>query len=351
MTEWGLRVRTIASDHYVVLVAAAVLVAVAGGWLVYATHLDPDVEQTQAVQGTWESAAGYDHRATVTEQNRVFEEGTTLEGRSTYYTRLMPELDATFRYRFDAASGELDVETVSRLVIRSVGEDDEVLWDVEEPLASNGTTLSPGETQTVEFTVNVSEVAAEVDSIESELGTSAGETEVFVHTDVTAEGTASGGPVDRSTAYDLAFTTGSDTYSVAADDGRQQHQHAETVTRDADPGLARAAAGPTLVLLGLLGLAGLGGARYRGYVPVSERERTAAALTEARREFDDWISRGSVPSSATDRPTVDIDSLEDLVDVAVDTESRVIEDADADCYYVLTAGNCYRYEPPGDLPA
>lgn len=89
----------------------------------------------------------------------------------------------------------------------------------------------------------------------------------------------------------------------------------------------------------------------RFIVPVTEGERTATALTEARREFDDWISWGSVSSLATDRPTIYIDSLENLIDVAVATETRVIEDADTGCYYRLTDADCYRYEPLPDIPA
>lgn len=350
MTEWGLRIRTFASDYFILLAATAVLVAAAGGWLVYSTHVDPGVERQQEVQGTWETTGGYDHAAAVTESNQVFPVGATLEDRSTYYTRLTPELDGTFEYRFDADAGELDVDVASRLVTRSVGEGDEVLWSAEQPLANDSITLSPGESARIEFTVNVTEVVATIDEIESDLGASPGEIQVFVRSDVTTTGTAAGDSAEHEATYDLAISPGSDTYGVAAEDEAEQHQHVETVTREVTYGPFRSTLGPAMVLVGLLGLSGLGVARYRAYLPVSDAVRIAAVHSEEREAFDDWISRGRVPPKATERPVVEIDSLEDLVDIAVDTDARVIEDVDANCYYVLSEANCYRYRPPRDVP-
>lgn len=350
MTEWGLRVRTFASDYFNYLLVAALLVAAIGGVLVYTTHVDPGVERQQDVTGTWESTGSYDHSATVRESNPVFPVGSTLEGRSTYYTRLSPELDGTFRYRFDADVGELDVDVTSRLIVRSVGEDGEVLWRLTERLGNDSVTLSPGDPATVRFTVNVSEVATTIEEVESDLGTSPGETEVFVRTDVSAAGTAAGGNAEHEATYDLAISPDGDTYGVTSENGVDEHRHVETVTRQMTYGPLRSLLGPVLVLAGLSAIAVLAVARFRSYLPVSETERTAARHSEERREFDDWISRGRVPPEVLERPAVEISSLEDLVDVAVDTEGRVIEDPDANCYYVLTEAESYRYEPPDDVP-
>lgn len=349
MSEWGLRTRIFASDYFTFLVLAAVVVAAAGGWLVYTTHVDPGVERQEEVQGSWETTASYEHGATVVEENRVFPVGSRMENRSTYYTRLAPELDSTFAYRFDADAGELDVDVSSRLVVRSVGEDDEVLWRVTEPLDNGSATLTPGDTITVTFSVNVSELQATIDDIESDLGASPGETQVFVRTSVDASGTAAGDRAEHAATHDLAIDPGSDTYRVSADRGTEQHRQVEVVASEVEYGLLRKVLGPLLVLLGLIGLASLGVARQQRYVPVTDTERSAVALKEQRDQFDDWISRGRVPAEAKQRPTVEMDSLEDLVDVAVDTEGRVIEDVDAACYYVFTETNGYRYDPPCDL--
>lgn len=346
MTEWGLRIKAVASKYFVLLVAVAILVTLAGGWLVYSTHIDPGEERQLEVQNSWQSTAEYRHQATVTEENQVFPVGTTLEDQSTYYTRIAPELNSTFTYGFQATDGQLDVDASSELVIRSVNENDEVMWRVTEPLGNDSTTLTPGESLAVDFTINVSEVNADIDAIESDLGASAGDTEVFVQTDVTATGTAAGEPAEHEEAYNLALSPSSDTYGVSAEDGTETHENTEPVTREVEYGLLRSALGPLLLLLGLVSLVGLGIIRQQGLLDVSDADRTAMILAAERDEFDDWISQGSVSPAATDRPTIDIDSLEELVDVAIDTDSRVIEDAETGHYYVLTDANCYRYEPP-----
>lgn len=357
MTEWGLRARVLLSDYFAVAVGVAVVVALLGGWLVYTTHVDPGATTEPEVQGTWQSTAEYDHAATVTEENRVFPVGSTLDGRSTYFTRLSPELEGAFVYGFDGASGELDVQAESTLVIRSVGEGDgnggdgrggEVYWAIEEPLGNASGTLSPGEELEVPFVVNVSEVRAEIDDVESDLGASPGQTEVFVRSAVTAEGEAVGGPAEHADEFRLSISPGADTYGVQADGGTDQHQQVEPVTREVQHGPARGAGGPLLLLLGLASLGGLVVARSEGLHEVSERERRALELENEREEFDDWISRGSVQADEPDGRVVEIATLEDLVDVAIDADSRVIEDTDDDRYYVLDGDVRYEYARPPD---
>lgn len=349
MTEWGTRLRMLVSENYGVVVAVAVVLALVGTGVIYATFVDPGTETRQEVQGVWESSAGYSHEATVVEQNRVFPVGSTLEDRSSYYTRLAPVLNGTFRYGFDANDGQLGVELNSRLVIRSVTEGGEELWRVEEPLGNDAATLAPGETATLSFAVNVSEAASAVESIENDLGGSAGQTEVFVRTAVSADGTAAGGPAAHEDTYDLAITPGTGTYGVSAADETVPHERTERVTSEVQYGPVRSALGPLALLVGLVGVAGLGVGRHRSWFEVTDDERIAATFADEREEFDDWISRGTVPETARNRPTVEIESLEDLVDVAVDANARVLEDVDDGTYYVLADDTCYAYEPPVDV--
>jgi hypothetical protein len=89
-------------------------------------------------------------------------------------------------------------------------------------------------------------------------------------------------------------------------------------------------------------------------------EETVAAirLAATREEFDEWISVGTVPASTDDERLVAIDSLEDLVDVAIDSNRRVVEDRDSGQFVVVDDGTRYVFEPDRvtsntatDLPA
>jgi hypothetical protein len=346
MTEWGTKLRMLVSENFGVAVAIAVLLALVGTGLIYATYVDPGTETTQEVQGVWESSAGYSHQATVVEDNRVFPVGRTLSDRSTYYTRLAPELNGTFRYGVDANSGQLAVDLQSRLIYRSVSDGGQELWRIEEPLGNESTTIASGETATLSFDVNVTETAATVEEIQQDLGANAGQTEVFVRTDASAEGTIAGGPASQDASYDMQLTPETGTYGVSADSETVPHERTETVTREVQHGPVRSALGPLALLVGLAGVVGLAAGRRDDWFEVAEDERVAASFADEREEFDDWISRGTVPERARERPIVEIESLEDLVDVAVDASARVLEDVDDGRYYVLADGTCYRYEPP-----
>jgi hypothetical protein len=67
--------------------------------------------------------------------------------------------------------------------------------------------------------------------------------------------------------------------------------------------------------------------------------------TATRDEFDDWITAASPPQEAFEAPRVEVDSLDGLVDLAIDTNRRVIEDADRGEYLVLGDGVIYTYTP------
>ncbi|MEF8808447.1 DUF5305 domain-containing protein [Natronomonas sp.] len=345
MDTWGVRARALLDEYFVVAVVALLVVGAAGAAAVYTTHVDPGTETRTEEVGAWQSTAGYDHQATVTEENRVFPVGTTLENRSVYYTNVAPELDGRFRYGF-AGSGELDVEAETTLVIRSVGEEGEVFWAVTDSLDETSTTIGPDGTATTTFALNISAVRARIDAIEEDLGASPGSTEVRIVTNVTAAGTAGGSDASHEAGYMMTVDPGGDTYSVDAPSGEtERHPHTGTVTVERSYGPVRSLGGPVILLLSLLGLAALGVARNQGALAVSEAERTAMAAEAEREEFEEWISSGRVPESVRGREAVTVDSLADLVDAAIDSDRRVIHDTSDDTYHVIDDALRYEYMP------
>ena len=343
---WGLRTKVLLRDYVVVVAAVFVVAALAGGALIYTTHLDPETETDQEVVGSWETTAAFSHEATVTEDNRVFPVGATLEGRSLYFTGVSPQLDGTFSYRFTAPDGELDVDTQVRLVIASVG-DGEEYWRVEESLDEESTTLGPGEEVTTSFNVDVNEILQEIDAVQDDLGASPGSTEVRIVADVRAQGTVLGENQGTGGTYELELDPGSNTYQVE-NPGPQSNsnEQVETVTREVEHDLPRQLAGPLLLLIGILGVGAVAAALGRNDLEVSDHDRRLLAFAKKRDEFDDWISRGSVTDAIYGKQMIHIEELEDLVDVAIDTDERVIEDVGRRRYYVLDESYCYEYEPP-----
>jgi|APHM01.1.fsa_nt_gi hypothetical protein len=79
-------------------------------------------------------------------------------------------------------------------------------------------------------------------------------------------------------------------------------------------------------------------------VPASARERIE--YRTAAGEFEEWLTQGQIPDVAIDRPQVSVESPEELVDVAVDSNRRVIEDRDRGYCAVLGDEATYVYELP-----
>ncbi|WP_181687091.1 DUF5305 family protein [Halorhabdus salina] len=61
---------------------------------------------------------------------------------------------------------------------------------------------------------------------------------------------------------------------------------------------------------------------------------------------DEWITTGRVPGVNLAAETIDITVLEGLIDVAIDPNSRVIEDGRRNACFVLDDGRRYRSERP-----
>ncbi|QSG06141.1 DUF5305 domain-containing protein [Halapricum desulfuricans] len=352
MDDWGLRVRAVVDRYFsIVALALAVLVVVSGG-VAYDAHTGPD-ERTETTTETviaWNSTGQFSHEATVIEDTRVFEEGETLTNRSQYFQRIAPTLEGAFVYDYTATNGSVAANASMALVVRSVTEDGTEQWRVTETLDRTDRTLAPGDPLRLSFEQNVTAVETELQEIRSELGATAGTAETFFEATVRLEGRRGGESVATTRAYQLPLTIEDGLYRVN-DTGPVVNEGERTV-RDERPvpvtvGPVRAYGGPLLAVLGLAGLTGLVAGRLRGWLEVSERARDYLAYRSERREFDEWITEVERPTDrlADADSRVETTSLAGLVDLAIDTDGRVLETPD-ERYLVFDDGVVYRYEPP-----
>jgi hypothetical protein len=344
-----------------VVVVGLLVVGALGGWLAYQTHAEPTIETEERTVGTWNEQGELSHGAEVTAPNPLYQQGQELSNRPVYFTRLSPEFGASYAYTYDAsATGTLDVTVNASLRIQSVDSDGEAYWTSTEPLAGTHTReVSPGETVTLETDFNVSAVLAEIDQIQSGIGSSAGTSEAEVVFDTQVAGTVNQENVANTHQRSMVVEPGDSTYSVETDDSFQtSHESVEVVQTERSYGPLRSYGPFVLIVLSLLGLVGLAGASYRGWIPPSAGERLALEHHQERTEFDDWISTGSIPAWERTGTEVELDSLEDLVDLAIDTNERVIEDTDSGDFFVPGGNRYYTYsadpvgdgDDPGDAP-
>ena len=338
------------SEYFVVLVVALLALTLVGAYLAYPPHVDPGTEVETVEDARWSSTGQYSHQATVQRDTEVFEVGTVLRNRGSYFERVTPVLNGSFFYRYEATDGgDLQTNTTLLLVLRSVGDEGEqVYWRLAEPVGStSATSLSPGDTVRASFSTNVSAMTDRLSAVDEQLGGTPGTKELVLQSQVNLSGTRNGEVVDRQRVYEMRVDSQGNVYSVE-NAGPQTDSGVLTSEKivTASYGPLRSVGGPLLALLSLLGCLALAVGRYRGAFAVTDADRTWLDYTESRREFEEWITTGRLPEEMLSAPRVPVDSLSGLVDVAIDSNRRVLEDRDRGLCGVFVDEVLYVYEIP-----
>lgn len=351
MNKRTIRLKALLTDYYVVLVTGFIVLAMAGGYLVYTTHVEPGTEIEQVEESSWSSTAEYTHEAEVLRSTTVFEAGQVLQDRQQYFKDISPVLDGTFQYEYTASDGgDLDIQTNHTLVMRSVDSTDEnaetEYWRLERSLGStHHDSVASDETVRSSYSFNVSSLSQEISRIEDELGGSPGQTEIILETQVSLDGTRNDAPVSDELTYRKTIESSGNIYSVET--GGPHTESGERLGErevEASYGLLPTVGGPALVAVSVLAVLALAIGRWNDTLSVSEREREWLAHVSAHDEFEEWISAGTVPSGVLPPSVVSVDSLEGLVDIAIDSNRRVIQDRSRERYFVLLDDVAYTYD-------
>ena len=347
----SIRVRSVLDDWFAVIVLALVIVAALSGWWAYQVNLVPDVETEQRLSEQWSESTGFQHGAVITNETLPFSEDNVVSNRPIYYTAVADQLDGSYSYSYTADSGSLGVSTETFLLIRS-GELDggnmtETYWDIRQPLENQTTTLEPGDTQSVEFAVSIPSVLDTIGTAESQLGSSEGIVDVRVVAVSDISGTANGNEVNQTYRSEMPMVVTPSTFRVSeAETIDEPHRSFETVEVLAQPDPVVSYGSILVFGLSIALLVLLIGFRYSGYIELTDEERELVEITQARQRFTEWITTGEFPSEREYDETVLVDDLEGLVDVAIDTNKRVIEDTQLGVFTVLDDAYIYIYVQP-----
>jgi hypothetical protein len=306
------------------LVLAAALLAGAG--LVYAERPTTEITDHRDQQTV---TTGLTTAATVTGNSSVYERGQRLEGQPVYLFSATPDTDLTLTTALPADVGGSVSHNLT--LVYGASRDGDRFWEHAEPLPLH-TTTRDGETAST-TTVSMPAVRDRVEHYRTAFGTAA---TIDVALRVRADYSVGQYSGEVSEQFPLSF--GDRWYSIESRSVSNSHSTPVTSVRalplgDHLPFVVPFTAGVVFLLAGLV----VGGAVWR----LGGRVATDAADRVHHARYAAWISEGSLPAAAG--PTVEMASLEALVDVAIDTGNRVVYDPDRGYYAVLDAGTRYRY--------
>ncbi len=360
MTTWLLRGRAMLNQYLLPIVITLILVAALGGWLTYTTYVTPGVTVEERSLGTVQTTGTFTHHATVTNGTTVFTAGEQLTNRTVYFTDVSPILNSTYHFSYKAPrEGALTVRIETSLVLRSVLQNQDTstsLWETTTTLATTTKeNLTPQETVSVPLAINVSKANRRLQRINQELGGSPGQPQLRLQADVHYAGQVSDHPIETTKTYTLPLSVSQNTYRVD-DPGPVTTDHSlgsETITRPRTYGPTRRLGGPLLLSGALIILGGLLTARAHNQLALSPSEREHLTFRDDRADFDEWITRITLPDDTFNRPQAKAESLADLVDFAIDNDTSVIEDPTFGAYFVIADNYLYTYIPPnttGPIP-
>lgn len=358
------------TEYGTIIIIACLLVAAGGGYLAYTAMTGPTAETERVTEAEWTTDAEFAHGVTIQEETAVFDYGEQLQDRPVYFARLAPELEGRYIVSHDgnveAATGTVELQLIIEATEEQGGEEI-VHWRETESLGSEEVSnLTAGEETVVPFSIDTAEPTLRVEDITDELGASPGSTEIRVVADTVLETEAAGDLLSDTWTDELELDLNTDvsrveednstvidvqggTYSVdeQVTDPRTQ---SVTTTRTVpiEPSAIETLVGPVLLIGGLLAAGGGWLAARRGVFTVSAAERRRLSFARARSDYAEWISRGNPPESEP-RRRVHLDSLADLVNVAIDSNRRVIEQLDPARYAVWVDDIEYVFEPPPAL--
>lgn len=287
--------------------------------------------------------------ATVDGDHELYDDGEMLTDQPVYVRGVTPTITVTERTR---APPGVAVEQELALVYEATTDDETVFRERRQTLATASGTID-GENDVLETsaTLEIAALAETLAAMREEVG-DAGDVTVYLAIETAYEADDYTGSLTEREP----LTVGEDSFAVPQVSAAADHHETETseqpiadrVFQPTVPELGTVViphTTPVFLIVGLVGAVTLFTLRRtRGLV-----DPDRARVEIHRRRYDEWISPGTLPETLGEWTTdVSVESLEDLVDVAIDTETRVIYDPELDRYAVITDSATYLFAPSGE---
>jgi hypothetical protein len=303
------------------------VVALGGAWFVFS---NPPVNQVSEQTDQQRIQTSSETRAVVTGTNQtLYEQGRVLVDKSAYLFKVSPVM--TLEITTSVPEGQ-PVTVQHRLSTTfTASRDEELFWSETRLLKHDDTQVRDGQAS-MEVSLNVTEMRNLISDRQSAVGGVGSFSHALNLTVDYDTGQYSGQISDRT-----LFTFAGGGYWL--DGGLSgSASHSETVTRQetGSPNMSQ-----VFILGGLGGLfLLLGIALAILYFRTPDVERLETMI--ARSRYDEWISNGQIPTKS-EREYIRIETLEDLVDIAIDQNKRVLYDANYDAYAVIESDHVYYF--------
>ncbi len=318
-----------------------------GLWM-FEAYTEPVYEVTEVPDSFYINSVTYNYTAPVTESNPLYPVGAELEmGKPAYFFAISPTLDMTFTYQVTSSSyANLSAESETMIVATAKGSAEggqKVYWQKKFPLKHSGPVdMKNGDILSYDFSLDVPEAQAMVKSVQDQLKYSQNVI-IEVVTYVSYEGKINGEDVSGVADFPIPLTISQSYYQLPEKlDFTEDIDTYKTYRVKKDPSLSTIKLPLAFFLFNMVMLGILFPFRKMekvdpAYIEKLEKEKKQAP-------FKDFVSKGKLPEDAESLMKVEIASLQDLTDAAVDINARVIHDEVRGAYFIIHGGTLYIYQ-------
>ncbi len=268
----------------------------------------------------YQCEAWYYHSARVEKENPLFDVGTVLSNRDIYFSSISPNLTCKFKFK---ATKPMNLSAETKLVMSAA--DGITYWRKEEKISSKELF---GKEIEIPFNISIKDVRKEIRTIQDSLDFHGGKVKVEVVTTIKYE--------EKKKTLHLSIDFTGSAYKVRGDKFTDFGKKEILIKKNTQenfpihtiftPIIAILMASFTFIRL-----------RYPPIRPVVKEE-------VEYKKFKDFISEGKAPSKREKLIRVEINSLKDLVSIAIDAGERVILDKEEGIYFVLHGNAMYFYK-------
>lgn len=346
------KIRYLVATHGRTLQTLGVVLLVLGVVGVAATLAYPPTTTVTEVTASQTVETKTTTTAIVKGEHMMYEDREVLTDEPVYIRSVTPNLSVTATTR--TPPDGVDVEQQLSLVYEASSSADGVFRDRQDVLLTTTDRVGKdGQAVNATVSIEIAEISRTLDAMREEIG-DAGRVNAYLHLETVYVGPDYEGTLDDR----VPLSVSTDAFRLPALDLRNDHQTTESVS-EPDPQqvfevtLPRLGAvvvphwTPMFGILAVLGGLAIGAVGY-GREFSTGRERVAIH----RLRYEEWISVGTLSATLAVHPfVVSMESLEGLVDIAIDSDTRVVHDPSQDCYAVLTAGAVYVFAPEPEVAA
>lgn len=332
---------------YIVL-GVLIILSIAWTSSVVVEYTDDQYEEVEVVTSSYTHSANYDYIAPVTLSNPIYAKGEILDSdQPAYFLSVSPTMDVFFTYALESIDPvQMDIDCDTFLIASSTGNvgaaEEKVFWEKVYPVSTTPLKIgNEGEVSYI-FSLDIPEIQSKVKEIQNELGYSQG-TAIEVVTYVKYDGKVNGKDIKGVEEFSMPLAISSSYYQVSGDlEFSNTIDNYETMHVKNKPSIS-GLLGPILSYISVMvTILLLGMVRKQGKISSSHIRRLE--VEAEHNKFNDFISKGAFPAETASLVEVNVSSLQDLVDAALDMDARVIHDTQNDVYFMIHSGILYRFD-------